>query len=201
NDDTVSGGMGFGTHPHDNMEIVTIPLEGEIKHRDSMGNEGVVGVGEIQVMSAGTGVEHSEMNASQTGQVKLLQLWVVPEIENVEPRYDQKAFDLEAGRNALQTVVAPHDWDEPNALWIYQQAFFNLGVFDGGKKFTYEPRISGNGAYVFLIDGEIIAGGEKLLSRDALEATNFDEIEIEVVKPSKILVIEVPMTENKLWYD
>jgi redox-sensitive bicupin YhaK (pirin superfamily) len=129
NDDTIAPGMGFGTHPHENMEIITIPLEGALKHQDSMENEGTISFGEVQVMSAGTGIQHSEVNASQTNQLKLLQLWVFPDAENVTPRYEQKFFDLEKKSNSFVNIVSPKDLNDGNALWVHQKTFFNLGVF------------------------------------------------------------------------
>ena len=193
NDDTIAAGAGFGTHPHDNMEIITIPLEGGLKHRDSMGNEGVISFGEVQVMSAGTGIEHSEMNASRQERAKTLQLWVFPEFQDVEPRYDQRSFDLEKQRNEFVTVVAPHDKHEGDALWVYQQTYFNLGLFDGGADIAYNVRNSGNGVYVFLIEGEIEIGGQILQQRDAAGITNASTVKITVKRPAKILLIEVPM--------
>jgi redox-sensitive bicupin YhaK (pirin superfamily) len=196
NDDTIAGGMGFGTHPHDNMEIVTIPLEGGLTHRDSMGNQATVRFGEVQVMSAGTGIQHSEMNASQTDIAKTLQIWIFPEKEDVKPRYDQKGFNLENNRNSLATVVSPHDNNDGNALWIYQQAFMHLGVFDAGATFNYDVRIKDNGMYLFLIEGQLEINGEIINERDAFGAIEFDSIAITVKAPSKILIIEVPMKFN-----
>src|SRR6478735_539352 len=149
NDDTIAGGMGFGTHPHDNMEIITIPLEGGLSHRDSMGNKATVSFGEVQVMSAGTGIQHSEMNASQDEQAKTLQLWIFPEKDNVVPRYDQKAFTLNDNRNAFTTIVSPQDKNDGNALWIYQQAYLSLGIFDKNITVKYDVKIPDNGAYLF----------------------------------------------------
>lgn len=196
NDDTVAPGMGFGTHPHDNMEIVTIPLEGGIRHRDSMGNEGVIGFGEVQVMSAGSGIQHSEMNASHTDPVKLLQLWVLPERQNVTPRYGQESFDLKKSLNKFVTLVTPHDKNDGKALWIYQQAWFSLGIFEERQTATYNINHIKNGAYLFLIAGEIIVNGETLSSRDAIGITDFDSLEIDIIEYSKILLVEVPMQHN-----
>ena len=196
NDDTIAAGMGFGTHPHDNMEIITIPLEGGLQHRDSMGNEGVIRFGEVQVMSAGTGILHSEMNASKSEQAKTLQLWVFPEKQNVEPRYDQKAFDLENNRNSFVNVVSPFDKNDGNALWVYQQTFFNLGIFDSGKSITYTIQVPENGVYVFLLEGEIEIGNQTLQKRDALGITESESFEINMQQDSKILLIEIPMSHN-----
>lgn len=193
NDDTIAGGTGFGTHPHDNMEIITIPLEGGLTHRDSLGNEGVIGFGEVQVMSAGTGVSHSEMNTSQTDPAKTLQLWVFPERRNVSPRYDQRAFDIAHNRNKFVNVVAPHDKQEDDALWVYQQTWFSLGIFDAGKSVVYSGHNTQNGAYIFVIEGEIDVEGTILNRRDAIGITEFSNVNITVKKEAKILVVEVPM--------
>src|SRR3990167_9687027 len=145
NDDTIAGGTGFGTHPHANMEIITIPLEGGLRHKDSMGNEGVIRFGEVQVMSAGTGIEHSEMNASQTEQAKTLQLWVFPDRENVEPRYDQKSFDIDNQINTFVNIVSPKENNDGNALWVYQKTFFSLGIFESNTRTKYKVKIPKNG--------------------------------------------------------
>jgi redox-sensitive bicupin YhaK (pirin superfamily) len=196
NDDTIAAGMGFGTHPHDNMEIVTIPLEGGLTHRDSMDNQATVRFGEVQVMSAGTGILHSEMNASQTEQAKTLQLWIFPDKQNVTPRYDQRSFDLESRRNSFVTVVSPEDKNDGEALWIYQQAFLHLGLFDAGQTINYDVNIPDNGIYLFLIEGEIEINNQTIHERDAFGVVEFNSITITTNKPSKILVIEVPMKYN-----
>ena len=196
NDDTIAAGTGFGTHPHDNMEIITIPLEGGLTHRDSLGNEATVTFGEVQVMSAGTGVEHSEMNASKTERAKTLQLWIFPEKQNVKPHYSQKGFDLEGNRNTLINVVSPEDKNDGNALWIHQQAFLYLGVFDAGQAIEYDLKISGNGIYIFVIEGELETDGQVVNERDAFGAVAFNTLPISTRTPSKILIIEVPMQFN-----
>lgn len=193
NDDTIAAGAGFGTHPHDNMEIVTIPLEGGLMHRDSMGNEGVIGFGEVQVMSAGTGVLHSEMNASQTERAKTLQLWVFPNQKNVAPRYDQKGFDLEAARNSFVTVVSPQDKVAAGSLWIHQDAWFSLGLFDADRSVSYDIHSPANGVYVFLLEGSVEIAGQRLHQRDALGISQTTSFEIHIHSPAKILMIEVPM--------
>jgi len=193
NDDTIDAGMGFGTHPHANMEIITIPLEGGLRHKDSMGNEGVIGFGEVQVMSAGTGVQHSEMNASASEQAKTLQLWIFPETENVAPRYDQKSFDLAHKINTFVTVVSPQDKNDGNALWIHQQAFLNLGIFESENSVNYKINIPQNGVYLFLIEGEIEIDNKILHERDAIGIINTEDFDISIRSKSKILVIEVPM--------
>ena len=193
NDDTIDGGTGFGTHPHDNMEIITIPLEGGLKHRDSMGNEGVIRFGEIQVMSAGTGVQHSEMNASQNEQAKTLQLWVFPDKEDVTPRYDQKSFDIENQINTFVNIVSPKDKNDGNALWVHQQTFFNLGIFEKNTSITYKINIPENGVYLFLIEGEIEVDNQILKQRDAMGIIDIDLFEIKINLKAKILLVEVPM--------
>jgi len=196
NDDTIAGGTGFGTHPHANMEIITIPLEGGLKHRDSMGNEGVIRFGEVQVMSAGTGIEHSEMNASQNDTAKTLQLWVFPDKEGVTPRYEQKSFDIENQINTFVNIVSPKDKNNGNALWVYQQTFFNLGVFDKDTTITYTVNIPENGVYLFLIEGEIEVDNQILNVRDAMGLIDFKQFEIKTNSKSKILLVEVPMKHN-----
>lgn len=193
NDDTIAGGKGFGTHSHANMEIVTIPLEGALQHRDSMGNKGIIGFGEVQVMSAGSGIEHSEMNASHNEDAKTLQLWVFPDTENVNPRYDQKSFDIENQINTFVNVVSPNDNNDGNALWVYQKTFINIGIFDRNTSVTYEVKIPKNGVYLFLIEGEIVVNNQTLKARDAMGITDFDQFEIKISTKSKILLVEVPM--------
>lgn len=193
NDDTIAAGTGFDTHPHANMEIITIPLEGGLKHRDSMGNEGIIRYGEVQVMSAGTGVEHSEMNASQHDQAKTLQLWVFPDKEGVTPRYDQKSFDIENQINTFVNIVSPKDSTNGNALWVYQKTFFYLGIFESNTSTTYEVKIPKNGVYLFVIEGEIEVNNHILKARDAMGIIDFDLFEIRIKTKSKILLVEVPM--------
>ena len=196
NDDTIAGGTGFGTHPHANMEIITIPLEGGLKHRDSMGNEGVIRFGEVQVMSAGTGIQHSEMNASQNETAKTLQLWVFPDEEDVIPRYDQKSFDIENQINTFVNIVSPKDKNDGNALWVYQQTFLNLGIFEKDTSISYKVNIPENGVYLFLIEGEIEVDNQILRTRDAMGIIDFEQFEIKINSKSKILLIEVPMKHN-----
>lgn len=193
NDDTIAAGAGFGQHPHDNMEIITIPLEGSLKHKDSMGNEGLIRFGEVQVMSAGTGVEHSEMNGSKVDQAKTLQIWVFPEMQNVTPRYDQKAFDLQKAKNSFVTVVAPHDNVKGDALWVYQQTYFNLGIFEENTTVNYKINQPSNGLYLFLIDGSIEIDGNTINKRDAFGMVEVDSVDIKITQPATILIIEVPM--------
>lgn len=191
NDDIVEPGMGFGTHPHDNMEIVTIPLKGELAHKDSTGNKEVIRANEVQIMSAGSGLTHSEFNNSKTDLINLLQIWVFPKERDIEPRYEQKVFDPKNRENKFQTVVSPDRKD--GALWINQDAYFSLGNFDSEKNITYKINKKGNGVYLFLIEGELEINGEKLERRDAVEIEEASEIEFNTKQKSEILIIEVPM--------
>ena len=196
NDDTIAPGMGFGTHPHDNMEIITFPLAGGLRHRDSMGNEKVVSYGEVQVMSAGTGIQHSEMNASSTEMAKTLQIWVFPNQQNVTPRYDQKAFDLESQQNSWVTVISPNTQPAEGSIWIYQECFFSMGVFEANQVLSYQTKIAGNGLYLFVIEGEVLLNDLKLGKRDAAEITDASAIEITTTAAATLLLIEVPMHHN-----
>lgn len=189
NDDIVAPGMGFGTHGHDNMEIVTIPLSGVLAHKDSLGSEGNITAGEVQIMSAGKGIRHSEFNGSSTEAVNLLQIWVFPKERNIEPRYDQRRFDDVA--DGFKTLVSPDKADD--AMWINQDAFFTLGDFTEGQKTTYKLKRSGNGAYVFVIEGSIEIGDLNLGRRDAVGLYDTAEFELAFKQGSKVLVIEVPM--------
>jgi redox-sensitive bicupin YhaK (pirin superfamily) len=192
NDDTVQPGMGFGTHPHDNMEIITIVLDGELEHRDSMGNGSVIRPGEIQVMSAGTGIQHSEFNHSAKNKVSFLQIWVFPDKKNVEPRYGQAKFEEQEMVGKWRTIVSPDGADQ--SVWIHQQAWFSLGNFDEGSTISYKPQKSENGVYLFLISGEVEVGAEKLSDRYGLCIEEIDsEIDLKVTKNSKVLLMEVPM--------
>lgn len=196
NDDTIAAGMGFGTHPHDNMEIITIPLAGGLRHRDSMGNEKVVSYGEVQVMSAGTGIYHSEMNASSTEIAKTLQIWVFPNQQNVTPRYDQKAFDLASQINQWITVVSPNTQPIEGAIWVYQDTFFSMGEFEANQSIDYQTKIAGNGLYLFLIAGEVVLNDSTLGERDAAEITDVTSINLKTTAAATILLIEVPMHHN-----
>jgi redox-sensitive bicupin YhaK (pirin superfamily) len=191
NDDIVAPGMGFGTHGHDNMEIVTIPLKGVLAHKDSLGSEGNITYGEVQVMSAGSGIKHSEFNGSSTEEVNLLQIWVFPKERNITPRYDQKRFNIESSQNSFVTIVSPDKSGE--AMWINQNAFFNLGSFDAGTEAGYAIKHPGNGAYIFVIEGEAEIDGTILQKRDALGIYDTGKFGLSVKKDSKILVIDIPM--------
>jgi redox-sensitive bicupin YhaK (pirin superfamily) len=193
NDDEIQAGMGFGTHPHENMEIVTIPLSGAIAHKDSMGNSGTIKAGDVQIMSAGTGVYHSEFNASNTEALNLLQLWVFPKERQITPRYEQKTIDPSKNTNVFTTLVSPdHDGE---SVWINQDAVFSLGVFDAGQSVKYKMKFPGNGAFIFLIEGDAHAGGQALEKRDGVGIWETDEIAIQTSSASRILIVEVPMME------
>lgn len=191
NDDVVSGGMGFGRHPHDNMEIISIPLEGDLEHQDSMGNTTVIRNGDIQVMSAGTGIQHSEKNKNQDKKVKFLQIWVFPNKRNVTPRYDQLTLKAEDRHNKLQQVLSPNADDE--GVWIHQDAWFQLGTLDKGNKQNYQIRKKGNGVYAFVISGEVTVAGQPLAARDGLGLWDIDQIDIVANSNTEILLMEVPM--------
>jgi redox-sensitive bicupin YhaK (pirin superfamily) len=191
NDDVIAPGMGFGTHPHNNMEIITIPLKGALEHKDSMDNIGVVAVDEIQVMSAGTGVSHSEYNKNKDQPLNLLQLWVLPNKQNVVPRYDQKNIKSLKKTNALYPVISPnHD----NAgMWIHQDAWFHLGDFNQKTTVPYSLHKEGNGVYAFMIEGRASIEGESLEKRDALGLWETEGFTITAEENSRILLVEVPM--------
>ncbi|AVI52260.1 hypothetical protein C5O00_14275 [Pukyongia salina] len=193
NDDIVAPAMGFGKHPHQNMEIVTIPQQGALKHRDSMGNEGVIESGDIQIMSAGSGVEHSEMNANTTQSVKLFQIWVFPEEENVSPRYDQKKIAPLLKNNQFSAVVKPRSHAAADELWVHQQAWFNIGEFSETTITDYKLNNPANGAYIFVIDGTIVVDNETLNKRDAIGVWDTNSVSITAEKDSRVLLIEVPM--------
>ncbi|MBB5397337.1 pirin family protein [Mucilaginibacter sp. AK015] len=191
NDDTIAQGMGFGSHPHDNMEITTIVLEGAVEHKDSMGNKGIIKPGDVQVMSAGTGVVHSEYNPSQTEPAKALQIWVFPKLRNIQPRYDQKNFSDVMVQNQFTTMISPVKSEE--TLWLNQDTTFSQGKFDAGQKVDYTMKTAGNGAYVFLIDGNATIAGSVLNKRDAIGVYDTNTFTIETNSESRILIIEVPM--------
>ncbi len=191
NDDTVAAGMGFGTHPHDNMEIISIPLEGDLEHKDSMGNTTVIRKGDIQIMSAGTGIRHSEYNKNTDKPVKFLQIWIFPNKKNVTPRYDQISLKEEDRRNKLQQILSPDEND--SGVWIHQDAWFHLGKFDKDIKTDYILKKSGNGVYIFVISGRFEVNGELLSPRDGFGILNTDKIEISAETEGEILLMEVPM--------
>lgn len=192
NDDFVAPGMGFGTHPHDNMEIISIPLEGDLEHKDSMGNTTVIRNGDIQVMSAGTGIQHSEYNKNSDHPVKFLQIWLYPNKRNVQPRYDQLTLKREARKNKFQQVLSPNKDDE--GVWIYQDAWFHLAEFDTNTKLPYKLKKSGNGIYIFVLSGEITIENIDLSARDGLGIWDSTELLFHSKSQSEVLVMEVPMS-------
>jgi quercetin 2,3-dioxygenase len=192
NDDQVDPGMGFGTHPHDNMEIISIPLEGDLEHRDSMGNVAVIRHGDVQVMSAGTGIRHSEYNKSKDSLVKFLQIWVFPNRQNVEPRYDQITLNPEDRHNKFQQIVSPNPQDA--GVWIHQDAWFFLSKFDKGHTAEYRIKKKGNGLYAFVLSGSITVEGQKLSTRDGMGIWDFEKTTIiSDSQDAEILFMEVPM--------
>lgn len=191
NDDEVAEGKGFGTHPHDNMEIITIPLEGDLEHRDSMGNGGIIKYGDVQVMSAGTGITHSEFNANKDRSVKLLQIWVFPNKKQVTPRYDQLHIANYAVKNQFQQIVSPNPDDD--GVWIHQDAWFSLADLDKGVSKTYNLKKEENGVYLFVIKGKIKVGDQLLESRDGLGTWETNQLTIETHEDSTVLLMEVPM--------
>lgn len=192
NDDTVAPGMGFGTHPHDNMEIISIPLEGDLEHKDSMGNTAVIKNGDIQVMSAGTGIQHSEYNKNKDKAVKFLQIWVFPNKRDVTPRYDQITLKLEDRHNKLQQILSPNADDE--GVWIHQNAWFHLGKFDKGIATDYTIKGKGNGVYIFNLNGTLEVNGQQVETRDGFGIWDTDKINIKATTDSEFLMMEVPMT-------
>jgi len=194
NDDTIGPGEGFGTHPHDNMEIITIPLYGDLEHKDSMGNSGIITQGEIQVMSAGTGIEHSEFNANSDKEVKVLQIWIYPNQQNVKPRYDQLSFkDLEK-ENELFQIVSPNPDDEGS--WIHQKAWFHMGNLKTGWSGKYNFKGNNHGVYVFVIEGNVSIENQDLQKRDGLGVYETNSINLEVKSDAHILIMEIPMDLN-----
>ncbi|WP_299824081.1 pirin family protein [uncultured Pontibacter sp.] len=191
NDDTVAPGMGFGAHPHDNMEIVSIPLAGELAHKDSTGNEKTIRTNEVQIMSAGTGLTHSEYNHSKTDEVKFLQIWVFPKERDIKPRYDQKAFNPEDRQNKLQTVVSPDKNDD--AIWINQNAWFTLGSLKPGFSEEYKLHNPEHGVYAFVLEGEVEIDGKKLSKRDGMGISEVAGFSIKASADAELLLMEVPM--------
>lgn len=192
NDDSVSGGMGFGEHPHDNMEIISIPLEGDLEHKDSMGNTTVIRNGDIQVMSAGTGIYHSEYNRNKDATVKFLQIWVFPNKKNVTPRYDQITLNVADRHNQLQQILSPNATDA--GVWIHQDAWFHIGKFDQDFSVDYAIKKAGNGLYVFVLSGSFEIDGQVLQTRDGLGIREADAVSLKALTlNAEILLMEVPM--------
>lgn len=193
NDDSVEGGMGFGTHPHDNMEIISIPLEGDLQHKDSMNNVAVIKSGDIQVMSAGTGIYHSEYNKSEEKLVKFLQIWMFPNKKNVTPRYDQITLNLADRHNNLQQILSPSKDDA--GVWVHQDAWFSLGKFDKDFSLQYQTKRKQNGVYIFVLKGDLIINNTSVNTRDGIGLTNIENINIKALtQDAEILVMDVPMT-------
>lgn len=194
NDDIIDGGKGFGTHPHDNMEIITIPLRGALAHKDSMGYSDVIRAGEVQVMSAGSGITHSEFNANPDEDLNLFQIWIFPNKTNVEPRYGQKAFDFLDKKNELTLVVSPDGAED--SLWVHQDAWLSIGEYDKGTNFKYDIKKKENGVFAMVIEGEFEIEGSKLEPRDGMGITETDSLSITALSDNaRILLIDVPPME------
>lgn len=192
NDDTVAPSGGFGTHPHENMEIVSIPLAGALEHKDSMGNKHIIHAGEVQAMSAGTGITHSEYNHSDQEPVKFLQIWIMPKHYGIEPRYDQKKFDTTQRQNKWQVIVSPLESGEKDTVRINQDAWFSLAQLDATSEIGYTNHAQDNVKYIFVIKGELTVNQQTLTARDAMAVLDNDNIEMKAVQQSEILVIETP---------
>ena len=191
NDDKVEAGMGFGNHPHDNMEIISIPLEGDLEHKDSMGNMTVIHEGDIQVMSAGSGIQHSEYNKNKDRVVKFLQIWVFPNQRNVVPRYDQMTLNKVDRKNKMQQIVSPNVDDA--GVWIHQNAWFHLADFDQGTAVDYTFKSDGNGLYVFVLKGDLKVDDQPLYTRDGLGVWETNSVRITAHSNAEFLLMEVPM--------
>lgn len=191
NDDIVDAGMGFGTHPHDNMEIISIPLEGDLEHKDSMGNVAVIKHGDVQVMSAGTGIFHSEYNKNRDQKVKFLQIWVFPNKKQVKPRYDQITLNVADRHNKLQQILSPNPDDE--GVWIHQNAWFHMGNFEKGWTAEYQMKAPGNGVYAFILKGDATINGQSLIARDGFGIWDVGGLSIMADSDLEILLMEVPM--------
>lgn len=192
NDDIVAGGRGFGTHPHDNMEIISIPLEGDLEHKDSMGNAAIIRHGDIQVMSAGTGIFHSEFNKNTDSQVRFLQIWMFPNKRNVEPRYDQITLDVNDRHNKFQQILSPSKDDE--GVWVHQNSWFSLGHFDKDFSTEYDIKSKENGIYAFVIKGNVNINGQDLSTRDGYGIWNTDKLTFKSLSDdAEVLLMDVPM--------
>ncbi|RPI69683.1 MAG: pirin family protein [Ignavibacteriae bacterium] len=188
NDDVVAPGEGFGTHPHNDMEIISIPLEGTIVHRDSMKHDEALRPGDVQVMSAGTGLTHSEFNGSSTEYLKFLQIWIIPNKPGVEPRYDQRSFTLQPDH--ITTVAGPKNGSAP--LWINQDAWLSLVKLTAGRDVTYTSHREGNGLFVFQIEGTSDVNGHVIGRRDAIGFEEAGTITISADTDSYAVIIDVP---------
>lgn len=194
NDDIVSGGQGFGTHPHDNMEIISIPLKGDLEHKDSMGNVQVIRQHDIQAMSAGSGITHSEYNRNADAEVNFLQIWIYPNQKNVKPRYDQLAIDPTKMNNRFQQILSPSKEDD--GVWIHQDAWFHMGNFAKDASTEYTLKKQGNGIYIFVLEGEVIAGETALGKRDGMGLWDTNTIQLKANTDAQVLVMEVPMNQS-----
>jgi redox-sensitive bicupin YhaK (pirin superfamily) len=194
NDDTVAGGKGFGKHPHDNMEIISIPLEGDLEHKDSMGNVAVIKEGDVQIMSAGTGIFHSEYNKNHNREVRFLQIWVMPNKKNVEPRYDQISIREIEKPNKFYQILSPNN--DEQGVWIHQEAWFHMGKFNEKIETVYDFKKEGNGVYAFVLEGNVEIAGHSLERRDGIGLWNTPSVEISIEKDSRVLLMEVPMNLN-----
>lgn len=192
NDDTVAAGMGFGKHPHDNMEIISIPLEGDLEHGDSTGTVAVIKQGDVQAMSAGTGIIHSEKNKNNDKQVKFLQIWVFPDKKDVQPRYDQKTFSNEEKQNKLATVVSPIGTND-GGVQVHQNAWFHLGKLEKGVALSYDVKKKGNGVYAFVLEGDVTINDIVLNRRDGLGISETENLSIKADNNAEILLMEIPM--------
>lgn len=192
NDDIVAPSEGFGSHSHDNMEIISIPLRGSLRHQDSMDNVHLIQTGDVQIMSAGTGITHSEFNGSDKEPVNFLQIWVRPQQRDIPPRYAQKTFDPSGRHNQFQTVLSP-DKNSQDALWINQDAWFTLADFEQEHHDVYSWHNSGHGVYLFVMSGRLIAGGEVLSARDGIGISGIDSLSIRAISDSQFLIMEVPL--------
>lgn len=193
NDDTIAPAMGFGKHPHKNMEIITIVQSGALKHEDSMGNKGIIEAGDIQVMSAGSGIEHSEVNASSQNSLTLFQLWIHSQRQDVTPRYEQKKIAPLLTDNAFTTIVKPKQEALKDDIWIHQQAYISIGNFSNETQTNYSMQQNQNGVYIMVIEGSIVVADQTLQHRDAIGLWNTQSVDISITKNSKVLIVEVPM--------
>ncbi|MEL6843619.1 MAG: pirin family protein [Bacteroidota bacterium] len=194
NDDIVQGGRGFRTHPHDNMEIISIPLQGDLVHKDSMGNTAIIKQGDVQVMSAGTGVYHSEFNKNQHEEVRFLQIWMFPNKKNVQPRYDQITLESGKSKNRFQQILSPNPNDE--GVWVHQNAWFSIGEFAKGDEESYQLKSSKNGIYAFVLEGSVNIEGQNLAKRDGFGVWDTDAITVTATKDARVLLMDVPMQLN-----
>lgn len=191
NDDCVAPGNGFGTHPHSNMEIISIPLAGDLEHKDSMGNVAIIREGDVQALSAGTGIHHSEYNKKKDQEVRFLQIWIFPKLKQVAPRYDQVSLISIEKKNQFYQILSPNPADQ--GVWIHQDAWFHLGKFQNGTGDTYRLKQVGNGVYAFVLEGSIVLGGQVLDKRDGFGLWDSDSFEMTAITDSKVLLMEVPM--------